>query len=117
MPGQSVGRLHQAVTGAFASHGDLLAVQASVSCVDVTPSGLDKGTGVRWLSEETGIPLAQMGGIGDSTSDLRFLVLLGRSAAPANATDEVKAAVGYVSPHEDGDGVVDILRRWCGKVP
>ena len=32
--------------------------------------------------------------------------------APANAADEVKAAVGYVSPYEDGDGVVDILRRW-----
>ena len=25
---------------------------------------------------------------------------------------EVKAAAGYVSPYEDGDGVVDILRRW-----
>ena len=25
---------------------------------------------------------------------------------------EVKAAVDYVSPYENGDGVVDILRRW-----
>jgi len=40
------------------------------------------------------------------------LSIIGRSAAPANAADEVKAAVGYVSPYEDGDGVVDILRRW-----
>ena len=32
--------------------------------------------------------------------------------ALANAADEVKAAVGYVSLYEDGDGVVDILRRW-----
>jgi len=32
--------------------------------------------------------------------------------ALANAAGEVKAAVGYVSPYEDGDGVVDILRRW-----
>jgi len=32
--------------------------------------------------------------------------------APANAADEVKVAVDHVSPYEDGDGVVDILRRW-----
>jgi hydroxymethylpyrimidine pyrophosphatase-like HAD family hydrolase len=38
---------------------------------------------------------------------------VGRSAAPANATAEVKAAVHYVSACEDGAGVVDILTRWC----
>jgi hydroxymethylpyrimidine pyrophosphatase-like HAD family hydrolase len=79
----------------------------------VTPTGVDKGAGVGWLSEKTGIPLAQMGGIGDSGSDLKFLDRVGWSAAPANAAAEVKEAVGYVSPHEDGDGVVDILHRWC----
>ena len=67
---------------------------------------------MRWLSQEMGISLDQIGGIGDSASDLTFLSIIGRSAAPANAADEVKAAVGYVSPYEDGDGVVDILRRW-----
>jgi HAD superfamily hydrolase (TIGR01484 family) len=87
-------------------------VQASVSCVDITPKGVDKGDGVRWLSRETGIPLSQIGGIGDSASDLKFLRVIGRSAAPANAAAEVKAAVDYVSPYEDGDGVMDILRRW-----
>lgn len=67
---------------------------------------------MRWLSQEMGIPLDQIGGIGDSASDLKFLSILARSAAPANAADEVKAAVGYVSLYEDGDGVVDILHRW-----
>ncbi len=86
--------------------------QESVSCVDVIPAGVDKGGGVRWLSRETGIPLGQIGGIGDSTSDLKFLSIVGHSAAPANAAAEVKARVDYVSPYEDGDGVVDILRCW-----
>ena len=113
LPGIRVSRLLQAVADAFADQGTLFAVQASVSCVDVIPAGIDKGTGVHWLSEETGIPLTQMGGIGDSTSDLKFLRLVGHSAAPANATDEVKAAVGYTSALDDGDGVVDVLHRWC----
>lgn len=115
-PETSVSRLRQAVADALSGHEALFTIQASVSCIDVTPAGIDKGTGVRWLSQEIAVPLAQMGGIGDSASDLKFLRLVERSAAPANAAAEVKAAVDYVSPCEDGDGVVDILRCWCGEV-
>jgi len=119
LPGTGVDHLRAAVAEALAAHGvgDQVTVQASVSCVDVTPAGIDKGTGVRWLSEEVGIPLADLGGVGDSTSDLKFLHLVGQSAAPANATAEVKASVGYVSPHVDGDGVVDILQHWSSQPP
>lgn len=112
LPGTVVNHLHRAVATVLSDYRGLLATQASVSCVDVTPAGIDKGAGVRWLSEETGIPLANMGGIGDSTSDLSFLELVGHSAAPANATAEVKSAVTRVSLLEDGDGVVDILSGW-----
>ena len=112
-PGISVGRLGQAVADALSGHEALFTIQASISCVDLIPAGIDKGVGVRWLSEETGIPLVDMGGIGDSTSDLKFMHLVGHSAAPANATAEVRAFAEYVSPLEDGDGVVDILRHWC----
>jgi len=108
----SVHDLHLATIEALVTFNAGYVVQASASCVDVTPKGVDKGAGVRWLSQKTGIPLDRMGGIGDSASDLAFLSIIGRSAAPANAVDEVKAAVDYVSPYEDGDGVVDILRRW-----
>jgi hydroxymethylpyrimidine pyrophosphatase-like HAD family hydrolase len=114
VPGTSVSDLYQAVAGVLAGSDAQFSVQASVSCVDVMPSGLDKGAGVRWLSHETGIALAQMGGIGDSTSDLAYLRLVGWTAAPVNATDEVKAVAGYISAYEDGAGVVDILQHWCG---
>jgi HAD superfamily hydrolase (TIGR01484 family) len=113
LPGTSVGDLLRAVTGIFAARGRMFTIQASVSCVDVIPAGIDKGTGVRWLSEETGVPLRRMGGIGDSASDLSFLHLVGQSAAPANATPEVKAAVDLTSAYKNGDGVVDILQQWC----
>jgi HAD superfamily hydrolase (TIGR01484 family) len=108
----TVHELYRIALEVLAAHQAHYTAHASVSCVDILPQGVDKGAGVKWLSDETGIPLAQIGGIGDSTSDLTFLRLVGRSAAPANATDEVKAAVGCVSPYEDGDGVVDVLRRW-----
>ncbi|MBM4466636.1 MAG: HAD family phosphatase, partial [Chloroflexi bacterium] len=108
----SVHKLYLAAVEVLATCNAGYMAQESVSCVDIIPRGVDKGAGVRWLSQETGVPLDQIGGIGDSPSDLRFLSIVGRSAAPANAADEVKAAVDYVSPHRDGDGVVDILCRW-----
>jgi HAD superfamily hydrolase (TIGR01484 family) len=112
LPGTSVVALQQAVGAALASYQDLLTIESSVTCVDVIPKGLDKGAGVRWLSHETGIPLGDMGGVGDSLGDLAFLRLVGRSAAPANAVAEVRESVGYVSAYEDGQGVMDILRHW-----
>jgi len=108
----SVHQLYLATVEALAICQAGYIAQESVSCVDVVPKGVDKGTGVRWLSQETGIPLDQIGGIGDSASDLKFLSILGRSAAPANAADEVRVRVDYVSPYEDGDGVMDILCHW-----
>ena len=110
--GTAVGQLQEAIVEALAPYSELLEVHSSVSCVDVTPAGIDKGAGARWLSAETGIPLAAMGGIGDSPNDLPFLRLAGRSAAPSNAADQVRAAVDYVSPYENGEGVLDILRHW-----
>jgi HAD superfamily hydrolase (TIGR01484 family) len=112
----SVHELYLATVEALAAcRADYIPHEA-MSCVDIVPRGVDKGVGVRWLSRETGIPLDQIGGIGDSTSDLKFLSIIGCSAAPSNAADEVKASVDYVSPYEDGDGVVDILRRWSERL-
>jgi hydroxymethylpyrimidine pyrophosphatase-like HAD family hydrolase len=66
---------------------------------------------VRWLARETGIPLSDMAGVGDSESDLKFMRLLGWMAAPANAQASVKQLAHYTSPYEDGLGLVDILAR------
>ena len=99
LPGTSVRHLRRAVVEALPPKGQdddiQISVEASVSCVDVTPAGIDKGVGVRWLSEEVGIPLAHMGGIGDSSSDLKFMRLLGYSAAPFNATAKLKAGLSF----------------------
>jgi hydroxymethylpyrimidine pyrophosphatase-like HAD family hydrolase len=93
---------------------DEFEVIQSASCVDVLPRGIDKGAGVAWLSERMGVPLAEMGGIGDSNCDWAFLRLTGASAAPANAQDDLRGLVQYVSPHEQVYGTLDILGRWAG---
>lgn len=115
-PPIDVGELRWIITKALHASITPLTIQNSAACVDITPEGIDKGLGLRWLAQAMDIPLERIGGIGDSASDLRFLHLVGKSAAPANAMAEVKARVDYVSPYEDGDGVVDILNRWTGAI-
>jgi hypothetical protein len=114
-PGIGVGQLYQLTSQALLPHADHYQAEESVACVNVIPQGVDKGAGVRWLAQELGLSLAQIGGIGDATSDLSFLQLVGFAAAPANATAAVRQAVAYVSPYEDGEGVIDVLHtliRW-----
>ncbi len=84
----------------------------SATCVDFVPVGVDKGAGVRWLAERTGIPLEDMGGVGDSNTDWTFLSLTGESAAPANAQEELRRRARYVSPYPYIAGTLDIIRHW-----
>ncbi len=110
----TLAQLAESARRALDGEMDGLTFEHSVSSVEILPDGIDKGAGVEWLSRETRIPLAQMAGIGDALGDAPFLRRVGFSAAPANAVDEVKRAVQYVSPFEDGKAVREILERWVG---
>lgn len=90
---------------------ELVVTQASLA-LNVHPAGIDKGTGLRWLSQVTGIALADMGGAGDSAGDIDFLRLVGRPAAPINATPGVKAVVEYISTRPEAAGLHEILDYW-----
>lgn len=99
-------RVNQGLSGqgVFISH--------SASAVDITPCGINKGSGVKFLAEYLGIDLSQMLGIGDTQGDMPFLELVGQSAAPANATDAVKQHVDYVSGYRDAAGVLDVIQHF-----
>lgn len=88
---------------------------ASVTSVEILPPGIDKGAGIEWLAREMDVPLEQMGGIGDAPADLTFLTRVGWSAAPANATEEVRANVHFVSRFPNGRGVCHILNQWLNR--
>ena len=80
--------------------------------LNIHPMGIDKSAGLQWLAQVTGIDPAEMGGVGDSAGDIDFLRLVGYSAAPANATVEVKTVVDYVSMLPDVAGLQEILSYW-----
>lgn len=114
-PPMSVTELHCLVDKALVERGITVYVSNSASAVDIAPAGIDKGTGIKWLIAKLaqGFPLelSNIAGIGDSKGDLSFLRIVGFSAAPANAIEEVKAVVTYCSPGADGRGVMDAVQR------
>ncbi|GAB4434862.1 MAG: hypothetical protein Kow0031_16630 [Anaerolineae bacterium] len=88
------------------------AVVPAVLALNIFPAHINKGSGLQWLADVTGIEPAEMGGVGDSSSDVDFLRLVGRPAAPVNATPDVKAVAGFVAHRPDALGLLDILEAW-----
>ncbi|MEM6988413.1 MAG: HAD family hydrolase, partial [Pseudomonadota bacterium] len=83
----------------------------STTSVDITPHGISKGTGVRTLSAELGVDLAQTASIGDSNGDVGMFKVAARGYCPSNASDELKSLAVYVSAHAYMAGTLDILHR------
>jgi hydroxymethylpyrimidine pyrophosphatase-like HAD family hydrolase len=84
-------------------------VTRNLQAVEVRPHGIDKALGVWRIAELLQLALERFAGIGDTDPDVGFLRLCGFSAAPANATPAVRAAVHHVSQHAFGEGLLDIL--------
>ncbi len=77
--------------------------------VNLLPKDVNKKTGLRWMLKELKIDASNCFGIGDGIDDLQFLVECHRSAAPANAAEEVKKEVDYVSSDNYGEGWLDCV--------
>lgn len=103
--------IHEVQNIAANYRGQFAVVQAKLA-LNIHPAGINKGTGLQWLAQVTGIPVAQMAGVGDTSSDVDFMRLAGYPAAPHNATDDVKAVADYISPKVDIAGLMDILDYW-----
>jgi hydroxymethylpyrimidine pyrophosphatase-like HAD family hydrolase len=114
VPPVEVEDVYSIVTETLAKNQLDASITRSASAVDITPAGIDKAAGVRWLVALEGmlaVELANVAGIGDSVGDMPFLRIVGFSAAPANASEQVKGLVDYCSAWADGQGVADIIRH------
>lgn len=103
--------MYRIVCDLVAQHpdGDLEVHSTDVS-VNVIPRAANKGAGLTWLSEHTGIGLDEMAYIGDTQGDLSALTRVGRAFAPRNATPAVKTAAHVVTQGEATAGVLEAYR-------
>lgn len=80
--------------------------------LEIMPQGVDKGEGIRRLGELYGIGTDEIMALGDSQNDLDMLKAAGFPVAMANAAEEVKAAVAYVTASNDDDGVAAAVEKF-----
>jgi 3-deoxy-D-manno-octulosonate 8-phosphate phosphatase (KDO 8-P phosphatase) len=73
---------------------------------DVFQGTMDKVTPMRILQEKYGLQEKEFAFIGDELFDLPLLRLVGLSAAPRNARNEVKREVDYITAVDGGNGAV-----------
>ena len=72
---------------------------------------VNKGTAIERLLAETGIDPERTAGIGDTMGDRFIADRVSWFGCPANAEVEIKKSATYVSPHQEAEGVLDILQR------
>ena len=80
--------------------------------LEIMPSGVDKGKGIRRLGELYGITADEIMALGDSQNDLDMLKAAGFPVAMTNAADEVKAVASYVTASNDDDGVAAAVEKF-----
>lgn len=86
-------------------------VTATWNYINCDLEHISKATGIaRWL-EYTGLDPARVAGIGDTASDRAIAMSVAWFAAPANRDPAIDDTTHYISPHEQIEGVLDILAQ------
>lgn len=86
-----IGQIYDSCRERVICEDDLFEVHRTDISVNVILKVCNKGNGLRWISEFTGIPLHEIAYIGDSSGDITALKIAGKAYAPRNASDAVKA--------------------------
>jgi hypothetical protein len=86
--------------------------QAGLGFVEITPPGVDKGTGLAVVAQSLGVDPADVLVFGDMPNDLPMFAWAGWSrVAVANAHAELRAVADELAPANDDDGVAVYLDR------
>ena len=108
--GRYVPRVEEHVAGRYPE----LDVFHTEYSIDVLARKITKRQEIEWLSEELGVPVAEMAYIGDANGDIDALRLVGHSFAPANAAPPVRDVVQHVTEGRVLEGVLEAYGWCCG---
>jgi hydroxymethylpyrimidine pyrophosphatase-like HAD family hydrolase len=91
-----------------------LRVSSTWLWINIDLAHVSKATGIERMMVGTGLNRDRLAGIGDTIGDRAIRDHVAFFACPANATDEIKAHADHVSPHEEAEGVLEILDTLIG---
>lgn len=91
---------------------DCILTEAEDTSLEVSPAGVDKGTGLLEIAAYYGIPRERTIAVGDAWNDIPMIRAAGLGIAVANANETVRAAADIVVPDNDHDGCVLAIDRY-----
>lgn len=95
-----------------ATLGDMVtAVATGYGSIDLIIPGVHKANGLRILQQRWGIEDHEVVAFGDSGKDIEMLQHAGFGFAMANAREDVKAVARYQAPHNNEEGVLQIIDK------
>lgn len=80
--------------------------------VEVTPRGVTKALGLKWLCDHLGIGLEETIVVGDGDNDLEVLEVAGLAVAMGNAVPKAMELADAVVADNDHDGIAEVVERW-----
>lgn len=83
--------------------------------LEVLPTNASKGTALKVLLKEFGIPANQAMALGDGENDIEMLQLVGLGVAMGNANDHVKSFAKAITKTNDEDGVAEAVEKYVLK--
>lgn len=80
--------------------------------LEFTKTGVTKGSGLRFLAEQIGVPMNATMACGDSENDLSMLEAAQLAIAMENASEEVKEAADAVTASNEDNGVAAAIEKY-----
>ena len=81
-----------------------------VNNLEINPVGCNKGTALRALADNLGIPMGRVMALGDNDNDVPMLRVAGYGVAMGNATPAAIAAADWLAPVNEASGVAAAVR-------
>ena len=96
---------------------DLVVVRTAPFYLEIIPSSINKGKGIRDVCNRLGIDLEDVAAFGDSENDIPMLEAAGCGVAMANAEEAVKAIANLVTLSNNEDGIAYALKKHLTSSP
>ncbi|MBK4714806.1 MULTISPECIES: Cof-type HAD-IIB family hydrolase [Tenebrionibacter/Tenebrionicola group] len=105
-------RLQQTMRDLQKKLGDIMVpVTSGHGSIDLIIPGLHKANGLRILQQRWGIEDREVLAFGDGGNDTEMLCQAGFGFVMANAPDNIRALTCYEAPHNNQEGVLEIIEK------
>jgi Cof subfamily protein (haloacid dehalogenase superfamily) len=86
--------------------------QSDTNCLDISPPGVSKGTGLSYILNLCGISPDDVMAIGDNETDTTMFKVAKHSVAVANGDDSTKQAAKFVTLSNEENGVLYAIKKF-----